>query len=730
MVFFLRIPLLAAAIAALPAANAVHWIFGGTQELVVTRLDPVVNPGTVGSHVHSITGGSGFGETYDYDSLVQSQCTKIVVPQDKSNYWTPKLYHFNKQNASLTAMPNSFNIYYLVRGDQTGDKIKAFPKGLKMVAGDPTRKTYDASSHADQAISYVCLDYSGAHNGDPEWNERPNFFQHNCPNGMRAQVFFPSCWDGKNLDSPDHKSHMSYPVENYNNGRCPSTHPVHLVSLFYEMIISVDQFSYDGPGSWVWASGDTTGYAFHGDFTNGWTDSDLLQSAIDDCPNAAGNVADCPHLAAVMDQQAAAACRYPGEIVNEDIGDKFPIAVLPGCNPVWDGTGTKPACPSAGATPSLGGTQEKLATGWTEVGCIAEATNGRALTGAQLVDATGMTKNKCAQFCQSKNFKFAGIEWSQECYCGNSFSNGASSNTVASTQCSNSCAGNKFETCGGPQRLTLLTFDANGAPAPSVSVAPSSSVAVPVLSSAVVSSIASTSVVSSSKSLPTISSSSVVVVSSVASSASSVVVSNVPSVSVIVSSSALATSSAVPTADPATSHVLVPVPPITTASSAVVTPSAVSSAVPSPVHSDVCGAPPPAESPVVSSAAAAPPVATGIPAGWASAGCVSDNGHRTLNARAMTSDSLTVAQCLNYCTKEGFSIAGIEYGRECYCGNSFKNDGGKPLDNSVCRMSCTGQKDAQCGGDWALSVFKKTSNSSRRAVKAKHFGRHHPHNTF
>ncbi|CAL1698953.1 unnamed protein product [Somion occarium] len=691
MVFFLRIPLLAAAIAALPAANAVHWIFGGTQELVVTRLDPVVNPGTVGSHVHSITGGSGFGETYDYDSLVQSQCTKIVVPQDKSNYWTPKLYHFNKQNASLTAMPNSFNIYYLVRGDQTGDKIKAFPKGLKMVAGDPTRKTYDASSHADQAISYVCLDYSGAHNGDPEWNERPNFFQHNCPNGMRAQVFFPSCWDGKNLDSPDHKSHMSYPVENYNNGRCPSTHPVHLVSLFYEMIISVDQFSYDGPGSWVWASGDTTGYAFHGDFTNGWTDSDLLQSAIDDCPNAAGNVADCPHLAAVMDQQAAAACRYPGEIVNEDIGDKFPIAVLPGCNPVWDGTGTKPACPSAGATPSLGGTQEKLATGWTEVGCIAEATNGRALTGAQLVDATGMTKNKCAQFCQSKNFKFAGIEWSQECYCGNSFSNGASSNTVASTQCSNSCAGNKFETCGGPQRLTLLTFDANGAPAPSQHRQH------------------------------------VCRLKQQISPYDQLQLSRRRFQCGIFCQLRRRFKRSF---HPATSHVLVPVPPITTASSAVVTPSAVSSAVPSPVHSDVCGAPPPAESPVVSSAAAAPPVATGIPAGWASAGCVSDNGHRTLNARAMTSDSLTVAQCLNYCTKEGFSIAGIEYGRECYCGNSFKNDGGKPLDNSVCRMSCTGQKDAQCGGDWALSVFKKTSNSSRRAVKAKHFGRHHPHNTF
>ena len=87
---------------------------------------------------------------------------------------------------------------------------------------------------------------------------------------MRAQVFFPSCWDGVNLDSADHKSHMAYPIQNYNSGDCPSTHPVHLVSLFYEMVVSVDQYSYWGPGTWVFANGDTTGYGHHGDFQNGW----------------------------------------------------------------------------------------------------------------------------------------------------------------------------------------------------------------------------------------------------------------------------------------------------------------------------------------------------------------------------------------------------------------------------------------------------------------------------
>lgn len=71
-------------------------------------------------------------------------------------------------------------------------------------------------------------------------------------------MFFPSCWDGVNLDSADHKSHMAYPIQNYNSGDCPASHPVHLVSLFYEMLVSVDQFPYTGAGTWVLANGDTT----------------------------------------------------------------------------------------------------------------------------------------------------------------------------------------------------------------------------------------------------------------------------------------------------------------------------------------------------------------------------------------------------------------------------------------------------------------------------------------
>ena len=32
-------------------------------------------------------GGSGFSENYDYNQLIQSNCTTLEITQDFSNYW-------------------------------------------------------------------------------------------------------------------------------------------------------------------------------------------------------------------------------------------------------------------------------------------------------------------------------------------------------------------------------------------------------------------------------------------------------------------------------------------------------------------------------------------------------------------------------------------------------------------------------------------------------------------
>ena len=77
-------------------------------------------------------------------------------------------------------------------------------------------------------------------------------------------VNFTSCWDGKNLDSPDHQSHMAYPANGTfeNQGPCPESHPVRMPQLMYETIWDTAPFNNkedwpeDGSQPFVWSFGD------------------------------------------------------------------------------------------------------------------------------------------------------------------------------------------------------------------------------------------------------------------------------------------------------------------------------------------------------------------------------------------------------------------------------------------------------------------------------------------
>jgi len=49
-----------------------------------------------------------------------------------------------------------------------------------------------------------------------------------------------SCWDGKNLDSPNHVDHVAHPTGGpasfaVTNGKCPATHPVKIPQVHLEV---------------------------------------------------------------------------------------------------------------------------------------------------------------------------------------------------------------------------------------------------------------------------------------------------------------------------------------------------------------------------------------------------------------------------------------------------------------------------------------------------------------
>ena len=84
------------------------WILPQMPQLGVFRMDPIVNPGAVSSHVHNVVGASRFDSkcppyhSYladrpsDISDVVRdpsynqgSTCSSISLQADKSMYWAP-----------------------------------------------------------------------------------------------------------------------------------------------------------------------------------------------------------------------------------------------------------------------------------------------------------------------------------------------------------------------------------------------------------------------------------------------------------------------------------------------------------------------------------------------------------------------------------------------------------------------------------------------------------------
>ena len=282
-----------------------------------------------------------------------------------------------------------------------------------MLAGNPFKRAY-TDDFAGQAVSFVCLDYSGQQSG--YYNALP---PHACPDGIRAQVFFPSCWDGVNLDMPDHASHMAYPTEySYDNGPCPASHPVHMISVFFEVIYSSIDFPWwvpeDGTQPFVFAMGDPTGYGFHGDFLNGW-DVPTLQAATNLCTNESGSISDCP-VFDFFDDSTINACLVAPSVRDANGSIEVTTGILdalPGCNPVqWDNA-SPVAC---NETHTIGEPMSFASdyNGWTYVGCGEDNATNRTFSASQWW-SNSVSVDTCMDYCKAQGYNYIGLEYATQC---------------------------------------------------------------------------------------------------------------------------------------------------------------------------------------------------------------------------------------------------------------------------------------------------------------------------
>ncbi|CCC14883.1 hypothetical protein SMACR_07610 [Sordaria macrospora] len=282
-------PLTLASLAGLAAAAPTMLRFGCSQ-IVIDRIDPLVNPGQLPSpHLHQVVGGNAFNVSMPSQDISQlASCTTCSYSDDLSNYWTANMY-FRARNGSYKRVPQIPN------RELFQDKFTAQTKGGLDTEAFPTGP---------------------------------------C-SGIRSNILYPTCWDGKNLDSPDHKSHVAYPTSgpalftgSSVGSACPSTHPVKIPQIMLEIVWDTTQFNNkadwpaDGSQPFVLSTGDNTGYGQHGDYVFGWK-GDSLQKLMDDNKNCMGSA--CGGLKA-QDAGKANACRVSGKVREEWEGwlDKLP----------------------------------------------------------------------------------------------------------------------------------------------------------------------------------------------------------------------------------------------------------------------------------------------------------------------------------------------------------------------------------------------------------------------
>jgi len=151
-----------------------------------------VYPGQPGkSHDHTFIGNDTTNAFSTLTSLL-GQSSSCRRPGDMAGYWVPTLI----DAAGKAITPRSATVYYR---RHTLDPVQPFSQGFKLIAGN-------SKATAPQGLMITSW------NCGPVAEIRPTSTIPTCPDakqqGLALHVQFPNCWDGVNLDSPDHQSHM------------------------------------------------------------------------------------------------------------------------------------------------------------------------------------------------------------------------------------------------------------------------------------------------------------------------------------------------------------------------------------------------------------------------------------------------------------------------------------------------------------------------------------------
>jgi hypothetical protein len=249
--------------------------------------DPIVYPGQPGkSHLHTFFGNTLADANSTYASLRttgDSTCNNML---NRSAYWIPAMMN----GKGKVVMPDYISVYYKgILGHPDCQKVaKAclkMPRGLRMIFG------YNMGNPANSADSnhmwWTCDAGASAGVHFPNLPQAAKV----CASGARIGmvVVAPECWDGKNLDSPDHRSHMAYEKDTgLGYSACDSGHPYLLprftIGAYWTTDATLDRSGNESPDASTWylasdrmpgMANSVPGTTEHSDWFGAWEDSIL-----------------------------------------------------------------------------------------------------------------------------------------------------------------------------------------------------------------------------------------------------------------------------------------------------------------------------------------------------------------------------------------------------------------------------------------------------------------------
>jgi len=251
------------------------------------RDDPIVYPGQPGkSHLHQFYGNTGANYASTYSSLRASGQSTCMSPLNRSAYWMPAML----DGAGNVVRPDFVSIYYkrrpksdpkcsLSSGDpQAQGNCVNLPNGLKFIFG------YDMLT-GKAPTGFLWFNCQGPGSVPGKYKTLPEAAA-NCPAGAQlgAVIQAPDCWDGKNLDSANHRDHVAYAsYGDWGYFKCPSTHPYVIPAFTLGAWFTSDA----NTGNWRFSSDEMVptlprGTTFHADFWMAW-DPTVHQMWEDNC---------------------------------------------------------------------------------------------------------------------------------------------------------------------------------------------------------------------------------------------------------------------------------------------------------------------------------------------------------------------------------------------------------------------------------------------------------------